>query len=124
MTIGRGPHQRPSITQLVNHSTLGQRIIIAFAVIMTSVTLFYSSALYYNFKWVELKLSGEHMADQLHAKEQAWTNGVAPQVNPGVYLFSSNPNAKPIPEKFSSAPLGFSEINIDNRSYFLYQENA
>ena len=92
MTIGRGPHQRPSITQLVNHSTLGQRIIIAFAVIMTSVTLFYSSALYYNFKWVEL-----------NAKEQAWTNGVAPQVNPGVYLFSSNPNAKPIPEKFSSA---------------------
>ena len=63
-------------------------------------------------------------SDQLHAKEQAWTNGVAPQVNPGVYLFSSNPNAKPIPEKFSSAPLGFSEINIDNRSYFLYRENA
>lgn len=110
--------------KVMHHSTLGQRIIIAFAIIMTSVTLFYTSALYYNFKWVEFKLSGEHMADQLHAKEQALANGVAPQVNPGVYLFGSHPDTNPIPAKFMDAPLGFSERDDTHETFFLYREIA
>ncbi len=104
------------------NATLGQRVAFAFAVMVTAVSLFYSVALYYNFKWVELTLSGEHMADQLHAKEQALLQGVAPQVNPGVWLYGDHPWTQPIPEKFKDAPMGFSETPRGDPAFFIYRE--
>ncbi|MFU0842402.1 MAG: hypothetical protein ACFWTZ_07340 [Burkholderia sp.] len=67
--------------------TLGQRLVLAFTLMMGAVAALYSAALYYDFHWVETRLSSRHMADQLHAKEQALFKGIIPQVNPGVWFF-------------------------------------
>ena len=107
--------------RLSRRATLGQRIAFSFAIIMTAMALIYTTVLYYNFKWVELTLSGEHMADQLHAKEKAILSGVMPQVNPGVWLYSSHPKLNPVPEQFQQAPLGFSEQE-SSPSYFIWRE--
>lgn len=96
--------------RFLRNATLGQRIALASTVVMAGVTLFYSVALYYGFEWVELRLSGEHMADQLHAKVKALENNVAPQVNEGVWLYGDHPWTTPIPEEFTTSPLGFSEM--------------
>ena len=103
---------------LIYHSNLGQLVGLVFAVIVTALSLFYSIALLLNFKWVEMTLSAEHMGDQLHAKVQAIEHGVAPQVNPSVWLYGSHPWTTPVPEQFRSSPLGFSEVG----TYFVYHE--
>lgn len=101
--------------------TLGRRLVLAFTLMMGAVAALYSAALYFDFRWVEMHLSSRHMADQLHAKEQALFKGIAPQVNPGVWLYSNHPLWDSLPEKFAAAPNGFSEIAGDP-PYFVFRE--
>lgn len=108
--------------RFLRNATLGQRIALASTVVMAGVTLFYSVALYYGFEWVELRLSGEHMADQLHAKVKALENNVAPQVNDGVWLYGDHPWTTPIPEEFNTSPLGFSEMESPSQALFVFRE--
>ena len=108
--------------RFLRNATLGQRIALASTVVMAGVTLFYSVALYNGFEWVELRLSGEHMADQLHAKVKALENHVAPQVNEGVWLYGDHPWTVPIPEEFKTSPLGFSELENPTQALFVFRE--
>lgn len=59
------------------------------------------------------------MNSQLTAKIQALENGVAPQTNPGVTLYGTRPDVKPIPQAWELFSPGLHEIELE-RPYFLY----
>ena len=101
------------------HASLGARVIAGLTILTISIAAVYSVTLWWSFTWVKNYVAADLMNSQLTAKIQALENGVAPQTNPGVTLYGTRPDVKPIPQAWELFSPGLHEIELE-RPYFLY----
>lgn len=101
------------------HASLGARVIAGLTILTISIAAVYSVTLWWSFTWVKNYVAADLMNSQLTAKIQALENGVAPQTNPGVTLYGTRPDVKPIPQAWEMFSPGLHEIELE-RPYFLY----
>lgn len=101
------------------HASLGARVIAGLTILTISIAAVYSVTLWWSFTWVKNYVAADLMNSQLTAKIQALENGIAPQANPGVTLYGTRPDVKPIPQAWEMFSPGLHEIELE-RPYFLY----
>ena len=97
------------------------RVIAGLTILTISIAAVYSVTLWWSFTWVKDFVAADLMNSQLTAKIQALENGVAPQTNPGVTLYGTRPDVKPIPQAWELFPPGLHENRARTPLFSLYR---